>query len=203
MIPTTLQIPAAFILLAGGLLACFAGYRLFRIVLAIYGFILGALFASSLVSPASAWSMVIAALIGGALGALALTIGYFIGVAVLGGGLGALIAHAIWPQLGWGEPRALPLLVCVVVGAILALAFQRYVIIIGTGFGGAWTAMVGVASLLGDPGARHAADAPNVWIIYPFAPPLNHSVFAIAWLVLGIAGVSVQLRRGTKRKQTP
>jgi hypothetical protein len=29
-------------------LACFAGYRLFRIVLGIYGFILGAMIASSL-----------------------------------------------------------------------------------------------------------------------------------------------------------
>ncbi len=200
MLPTTYQIPAALILLAGGLLACFAGYRLFRLVLAIYGFVLGALLASSLVSPASAWSMAIAALIGGAIGALALTIGYFIGVAVMGGGLGALVAHGVWLQQGWGEPRALPLLVLVALGAILALVFQRYVIIIATGFGGAWTAMAGIASILGDPAARHAADAPNVWIIYPFDPPLNRPVLAIGWLLLGIAGVIVQLRRGGPRK---
>ncbi len=33
---------------AGGVIACFAGYRLFRIVLAIYGFMLGAMIASSI-----------------------------------------------------------------------------------------------------------------------------------------------------------
>ena len=38
MLPATFQTPAAIILVLGGLLACFAGYRLFRIVLAIYGF---------------------------------------------------------------------------------------------------------------------------------------------------------------------
>ena len=47
MLPATFQTPAAIVLLLGGLLACFAGYRVFRIVLAIYGFILGALVASS------------------------------------------------------------------------------------------------------------------------------------------------------------
>ena len=192
---TTVEIPAAFILLAGGLLACFAGYRLFRLVLTIYGFILGALFASSLVSPASHWSMAVAVLIGGAIGALALTFGYFLGVAILGAGLGVLMAHAAWLQLGWGDPRAMALLVFAVLGAVLALVFQRYVIIIGTGFGGAWTAMAGIASILGDPAARHAADAPNVWIIYPFDPPLNRPVFAIGWLLLGVAGVIDEERR--------
>jgi hypothetical protein len=51
MFPVTLQIPVAVLLLLGGLVACFAGYRLFRIVLGIYGFILGALLASTMVGP--------------------------------------------------------------------------------------------------------------------------------------------------------
>ncbi len=45
------QLPAGVVLVAVGLLACFAGYRLFRVVLTIYGFVLGALFASTLVAP--------------------------------------------------------------------------------------------------------------------------------------------------------
>ena len=52
MFPVTLQIPVAVLLLLGGLVACFAGYRLFRIVLGIYGFILGALLASTMVGAA-------------------------------------------------------------------------------------------------------------------------------------------------------
>ncbi len=47
MLPASFQVPAAVVLILGGLLSCFAGYRVFRVVLGIYGFILGALLASS------------------------------------------------------------------------------------------------------------------------------------------------------------
>ena len=40
-----LTLPAAILLMLGGTVSCFAGYRLFRVVLAIYGFILGAMLA--------------------------------------------------------------------------------------------------------------------------------------------------------------
>ena len=40
MLPAAYQIPAAVVLLAGGLLACFFGYRLFKVVLAVFGFII-------------------------------------------------------------------------------------------------------------------------------------------------------------------
>ena len=59
MLPVTLQIPAAVILLAGGLVSCFAGYRLFRVVLSIYGFILGALLATSIVGAGSTATLLI------------------------------------------------------------------------------------------------------------------------------------------------
>ena len=200
MLPTTYQIPAALILLAGGLLACFAGYRLFRLVLGIYGFILGALFTVSLVPSHGVLWTVIAAVVGGAVGALLLTIGYFLGVALVGGGLGVLVAHGIWAQQGWGDPRAVPLLAFAIAGAILALIFQRYVIIAGTALGGAWTAVMGAAAMLGDPAARRLTDAQNIWFVYPFNPPLTRPWMIAAWAVLGIAGLIVQLRRGGKRK---
>ena len=46
MLPASFQLPAAIVLLVGGVISCFAGYRVFRIVLGIYGFILGALLTS-------------------------------------------------------------------------------------------------------------------------------------------------------------
>ena len=42
MLPVSYQLPAAIVLLIGGIVACFFGYRLFRIVLALFGFFLGA-----------------------------------------------------------------------------------------------------------------------------------------------------------------
>ena len=47
MLPASYAAPTAAILAVGGLLACFAGYRLFRLVLGIYGFILGAMVTTS------------------------------------------------------------------------------------------------------------------------------------------------------------
>ena len=85
-----MQVPASVVLLAGGAMACFGGYRLFRLVLGVYGFILGALVGSSMVGAAeyvdARWP---AAAAGGAIGALALVAGYFVGVAIIGAGLGA------------------------------------------------------------------------------------------------------------------
>ena len=49
------QIPAAIILLASGLLACFMGYRLFRWLLGIYGFVGGAYLTSLFIDALDPW----------------------------------------------------------------------------------------------------------------------------------------------------
>ncbi len=200
MIPTPYHVPAALILLAGGLLACFAGYRLFRLVLGIFGFIAGALLATSLVSSSSTMALAIAGLVGGLIGALVLTLAYFLGVALVGAGLGLLVAHAVWAQPAGAAPHAAALLICAAVGAIAALVFQRYVIIAGTAFGGAWTALVGALAMSGDPAARHAADATSVWIVHPFNPTIDRPWLMGAWLVLSVAGFFTQARTGHAKK---
>ena len=48
MIPASYQMPAAALLLLGGIISCFFGYRLFRTVLAIFGFIIGGMLAIEL-----------------------------------------------------------------------------------------------------------------------------------------------------------
>ncbi len=96
MLPAYLQAPAAVILLLGGLLACLAGYRVFRIVLGIYGFILGALVASAAMGTDHTLWMVLAAIAGGLIGALILIAAYFVGVALIGAGIGALVANVLW-----------------------------------------------------------------------------------------------------------
>ena len=68
MLPNGYEQPAAILLLLAGVLACFAGHRLFRIVLGIYGFIIGAMLASSIVGVTNTTGMLVAAGIGGLLG---------------------------------------------------------------------------------------------------------------------------------------
>lgn len=203
MLPASLQTPAAAILVIGGLLACFAGYRIFRVVLGIYGFILGALLATSIVGTEQTMWTILAALGGGIAGALILIAAYFIGVALIGAGLGAMTANLIWAGIG-GEPHVAVVIGLAIVGALAALALQRYVIIVATAFGGAQTVVVGVAALMGN---RAAADAAPqvVYSVYPLNPMPGTAVDLAAALVLGAIGVLVQLfvtaRSGTRKKK--
>lgn len=191
MLPASFQVPAAVIMLLGGLLACFAGYRVFRIVLAIYGFVLGGLLASSLVGPDQTWWLVAAWIGGGLAGALILIVAYFAGVALLGAGIGAAAAHLIWAAFS-AEPHLVAVIVLSIAGALAALALQRYVIIVATAFGGAQTALVGAAALMGDSSAvRAATDA--VYRVYPLDPVPNTYWDAAISLALGVVGMIVQL----------
>ena len=192
MLPASLQIPAAIVLLLGGLLSCFAGYRVFRLVLGIYGFILGALLASSFMGTDQKLWMVLAAIGGGIAGALLLITAYFVGVALVGGALGAVAANLIWAAAG-SEPHVYMVILFSIAGALGALALQRYVIIISTAFGGAWTAVVGALALTGDRTAVSAAVRHDVWLAYPLSPAPGQRWVLIVWLALSTAGVIAQL----------
>src|SRR5919198_2529209 len=192
MLPVSFQTPAALVLLVGGLISCFAGYRVFRIVLGIYGFILGALLASSAMGTEHTVWMIVAALAGGIVGALILIAAYFVGVALLGAGIGALAASLIWASLG-REPHAFIVIIFAVAGALGALALQRYVIVGATSFGGAWTIIVGALALGGNRLAVDAAARNNVWLAYPMHPAPGQHWIVIVWLALGLVGAVVQL----------
>lgn len=192
MLPASYQLPAAVLLIVGGLIACFVGYRLFKFVLGIFGFILGALAASSVFGVSDTTPMVIAAIVGGILGALLLLAAYFVGVALIGAGLGALAANLIWTQIE-GDPHPFIVVLFSVAGALLATWLQRYVIILGTAFGGAWTLIVGALAMMGDKTALNAAAAGDVWVAYPMNPAPGQRWVPYAWIVLGLVGTLVQM----------
>jgi hypothetical protein len=200
MLPHSYELPAAILLVLGGALSCFAGYRLFKIVLGIYGFILGALLASSMMGATNTTGMILAALVGGIAGALLLMFAYFIGIALVGAGLGALVAHVGWGYVDAGDPPALVVILLSVLGSIGAMLLQRYVIIVATAFGGAWTVIVGTLAISGDRGAARAASAGDVWILYPLTPAPGQRWVPIAWAVLGLIGTGVQLGVTGKRR---
>jgi hypothetical protein len=200
MLPASFQLPAAIILVLGGLLSCFAGYRVFRVVLGIYGFIIGALLASSFIGAEQKLWMALAALGGGIIGALVLIAAYFIGVALIGGLIGALIANAIWAAAG-SEPHIFMVILFSVSGALLALALQRYVIIASTAFGGAWTTIVGGLALAGDRNAVNGAVRNDVWLAYPLSPAPGERWVIAVWLALGFAGVIAQLTMTAKGRK--
>lgn len=198
MLPQTYQAPAAILLILGGLVACLAGYRLFKLVLAIYGFILGAGLASSMMGTSNTAGMLAAALGGGIAGALILVFAYFLGIALVGAGLGALVAHLVWSRVQTGDPSPVLVIALAVVGAVIAMILQRYVIIVATAFGGAWTLLVGGTALMVDRQTSHLASS-SVWILYPFAPATAAGWVSVAWIALGVVGAIVQLGITAKR----
>jgi hypothetical protein len=195
MLPVTLQIPAALVLLAGGLVSCFAGYRLFRIVLSIYGFILGALVATSIAGAGSTGTLLLWAVVGGVIGAVILNFAYFLGVVLVGASIGAMLATVLFGR-GGGDPHTVVVVLFAIAGAVAASMLQRHVIVAGTAFGGAWTALVGAMALVGDKAAAKAASTNDVWVVYPLDPAPGRSWVLIVWLALGLAGLVVQLRAG-------
>ena len=192
MLPASLQTPAAIVLVVGGLLSCFAGYRMFRVILGIYGFILGALIASSFMGTDQTMWMIVAAVVGGIAGAAILILAYFVGVALIGAGVGALAANLLWASLG-REPGALAVIILAIAGALGALVLQRYVIVLSTAFGGAWTAIVGGLALAGNRAAGQAAARDDVWLAYPMNPAPGQRWVIVVWLAMGLVGTLVQL----------
>jgi len=191
MLPASYQLPAAVVLIVGGTIACFFGYRLFRIVLALAGFILGAMLGSSLFGASDTSLMLGAALVGGVVGAGLLFAAYFVGVALAGAGLGVLAAHLVSSATGH-DPAFLVIVLCAVAGSIASMYLQRYFIIVGTAFSGSWLLIHGVMASLGNRAALAAATK-DIWVFYPLSPAPGQGWVPYAWIILGLIGVATQL----------
>ena len=199
MLPQTFELPAAIVLVLSGAVACFAGYRLFRLVLAIYGFILGAMLASSMMGITNTTGMIVAGLVGGLVGALLFTFAYYVGIGILGASMAVFLVHAFWDYTKHADPPAVAVIVASIIGAILAMVLQRYVIIVTTAFSGAWTMIVGAAAMAGYRVSERAVTN-RVWILYPFTPAPGQRWVPIAWLVLGAFGAAVQFGLTGRKK---
>ena len=192
------HVPVAIILLGGGLLACFMGYRLLRTLLALYGFIGGVVVATMFVGQLETWLAIVATIAAGVAGSVLAVMAYLAGVAMLGAGLGAVVLNVAWSYRG-GEPNVWVVLVACLGGALLALAVRRYVLIIATSFGGAWTALVGGLALAGNSAAVAAASG-NVQQLPPVADLRTHLGFVLGWCGLGVLAALVQMRDMFRRR---
>ncbi len=192
MLPTAYVTPAAVVFVIGGVLACFAGYRLFRLVLGINGFIIGALLTTSAMGASSMWTLAVAAIVGGLVGAVLMVAAYFVGVAIVGAGVGAMAVHLLWTPFHVDPPWYV-VIVAAVLGALGALAMTRYMIIVGTAFGGSWMIIVGTLALLGNKAAMQAANEGSVWLVYPLDPAPGQWKVWVLWFALAIVGAVTQV----------
>jgi hypothetical protein len=183
-----------------GLAFTFAGYRVFLVLLPIWGFFAGLWFgaeAMNVLFGGGFLGTTAGLLFGFILGlivALFSYVFYMIGVAMAAAGLGASIGGGLMAALGFspGLITAIVIVVVALVVALLVLAFnlQKYVIIALTAFAGTNAILLSIMLILGRVELQQVAGAGNA-----IAPILQDSWFwLIAWLVIAAAGFVVQLR---------
>lgn len=186
----------AFMILAVlfGILSCFWGYRAFKVVLGVVGFAIGAYLGAS----AGAYFTggfgiiaVITGLVGGLIGAALVSVVYYVGVFVLGALCGWVIYTMIAGAAGYG-PHNILLIVLALTGGILALFFQKFLIIVSTAFIGSWFIVSGGFSMVGsDFGPFDLFYAP-VRLLRPDGG--INTIVVICWVALGILGSIFQFR---------
>jgi len=183
--------------MVSGAVACFAGYRLFRIVLGVYGFILGAMVTSSVMGTANTGALVLAAVVGGVVGSGLMIAAYFLGVGLVGAGLASLAVHMVWRVIG-GDPPTWLLVGMAVLGALGALKVARYVVVIGTALAGSWTLIVGALALAGGRFGGMTVTSENVWVVYGAGPLPTSWWITGTWVVLAMLGGVVQTGTTTR-----
>jgi hypothetical protein len=179
---------AYVLLFAVGFLSCFLGYRLFRLLLGLWGFLAGTAIALTLLQGSGIGPLpkLVIALAGGVAGAMLVSLLYTLGVFLFGAGFGLLVASVIRENLGGFSPW--PLVVILALGAgVAALAMQRPLIRLFTALGGAWILVASAAALVaGCPldsfPARCLRSSP--WVL----------ALVGAWLVLSFLGFATQTR---------
>lgn len=188
------SVPFLILTLLFGVLCCFWGYRVFKIVLGVVGFAGGAFLGASAGAFFTGGFGIIAlitGLVGGIIGAALVSLVYYVGVFVLGALGGWVIYTMVAGAAGYG-PRLILLAVLALAGGILALFFQRFILVVSTSFLGSWCIVSGGFSLLGSGFGPFDLFYAPVRLLRPVGG-LN-TVVVICWVALGIIGSIFQFK---------
>ena len=177
-----------------GVVYCFFGYRIFRIILGILGFILGASMAVRIAFDMFGGERVLtilAGLVGGVIGAVLMVILYFIGIFLLGAWLGSLLGVLLTGG-GGSTVETVIILVLAVIGGIVAVILQKSMIIISTSLSGSWGIVSGIFHFVGDGFGpiRSFQSHPNLRVLRSMG--IRGYIMLLCWVLLGIAGIVVQ-----------
>jgi hypothetical protein len=189
---------ASLIALVLGLVICFGGYRLFLVLLPVWGFFFGfflgaqtlqAVFGGGFLATVTGW--VVGFVVGAIFGLLAYFF-YIVGVALLAGSLGYALGAGFMNLIGIDAGLlvwVVGIVVAIVVaGVTLFFNIQKYVIILATAIGGA--GLTFGTLLLGAAGLSLAKLVEN-----PLRRMLEGSpLLIILFIVMAVAGIVVQLR---------
>jgi hypothetical protein len=173
-----------------GIVECFFGYRMLKVVLGVTGFIIGGLLCAEFVYDRMGGHPVISLLagfVGGAIGS-SLMIGLFVfGLFILGAALGLLIGGAISASI-YGSTHPIIMAPLAIAGGIAAIVLSRSMIIISTSFIGAYLIVFSTGRFIG---------MPNALFGFPQYHGLQESsgqflIMVLLWILVAIVGIFVQ-----------
>lgn len=148
--PATLKLLSIFTIILG-LFICFFGYRIFKLVLAITGFITGATFVAgvgfTLTEGNEIIIILIAGIAGGLIAAVLLLFLYSAGIFLLGAMFGIIVSSGILLLMNIDSNRILYILPAIL-GGILTLIFQKFMLVLTTSIFGAWITVISTVYLL-------------------------------------------------------
>lgn len=192
------NIVGAMVLLFLGWILAFAGYRLFLILLPIYGFFVGisigahsvqALFGDGFLSTTTSW------VVGFFVGLIFAVLSYLFwvaAVAIVAGSLGYAIVAGLFSLLE-ADLDVLVWIIGVVVGVVFAIAalvlnLQKAVIIVSTAVMGAWTVVGTFLFLLGGSSPEELAETGARMILR------DHPLWYVIFGVVAVVGALFQFR---------
>ncbi len=187
MTDSTALIQGALLLL-GGLVLCFRGRALFRMLLPLVGFVLCAFLAVGIAKPYAHGDVLYlggAALVGGVIGAIFAFVAYLYGLFVVGSTFGAHMGAVLATRYGWD--MHVTMLVLGLTGGIAAVLVERLIVILATSIWGGMFVVAGYLVLTGQATAERLVD-PAVLVQMGHRPDL----VPLAWLGLAIGGIVIQ-----------
>jgi hypothetical protein len=176
-----------------GVIQCFFGYRIFKFVLGMTGFLLGAALAGVVGYNISQQVItgVFAGILGGVIGALLMFALYFVGVFLFGAFLGGVLGATLYGMAG-SNPEPVALIILAVVFGLIALVFQKFMIIVSTAFNGAWNVVTGIAYF-----TAGSAEPSNLERLFRSRGAALY-MMTLCWVLLGITGVIIQYKSAPK-----
>jgi len=178
-----------------GALQCFFGYRLFQFILGLIGFLLGSALTVAIGTTYSidVIPVLLLGLVGGFIGAALMVALYYVGVFVIGSFLGSILGVALY-AVAESSPDPVALLILAVISGVMALIFQKFMIIVSTGFGGAWIVVIGIAYFIAD-----TLYLSSLELTFTSGGSIIYAIL-LCWLAFGFAGVIVQYRSSPKKE---
>jgi Domain of unknown function (DUF4203) len=190
-------VAASVMLFLGGIVAL-GGYRLFLILLPIYGFFFGlsfgahsvqALFGDGFLSTTSSW---VVGFFVGLLFALLSYLFWVFAVALMAGSLGYAIVAGFF-SLFDADLNVLVWIVGVAVGIVFALAafflnLQKAIVIVATSVLGAWTVIATFLFLFGTETPEEIAESGAKMVLD------DHPLWFVLFAVVAVLGIAVQFK---------